>query len=306
MDPEQLTPEQAQAAWEEIAAETAAESSPVATPASHEQTQTKDETDPADAQAAEGGESKAPEAADKAVAQDDPLAALPQAVRDKLAQVDQLIELTNQLKRHVGSAEGRVAAMQRELDVAKNAAKTASEGPSSAQIAAASTSPEKWESLKSDFPEWAEATEAFVNAKLAGLAPQQTQGLTTEQVNELVTNRVAGVERLVEEAKIEGKHPDWRDTVKGDDFVKWFKAQSQELQQLAGSTSGRDVIKVLDEWTKAKAEPVAEIKTSRAEKLAAAVTTKPGAAPAAKSVEQMSPQELWNYEAKLRAKRTSA
>lgn len=237
----------------------------------------------------------------------DPFGSLPQAVKDKLALVDQLLDTTNQLKRHVGTAEGRVAAMQRELDVSKNAAKAASVAPSGGQIQAAQVSPEKWETLKQDFPEWAEATEALLNARIAGLTPQQAQGMTTEDVNTLVQQRTQEIEakalRAVEEARIEARHEDWQDVLGSKEFADWFLKQPPETQALANSTKSRDVINVLNDWKKAKATDVEAIKQGRTARLGAAVTAKPGAAAPTKTVDQMSPDELWNYEARLAEKR---
>lgn len=307
MGQEQLTEQQAQDAWDQMAqAREDSDSLPVETPAAEGNQEQLQPQETEQKQAEANVEAKPEETTAQAEAEPDLRKELAEA-RQKLAEVDQLKELVNQLKRHVGSAEGRVAAMQREMDVAKNAAKAVDQAPSAAQIADAKVSPEKWEALKADFPDWAEATEALLDARLAGLTPQQTQGLTTEQVNDLVANRVQEVEqraqRLIEEAKIDGKYENWRDDVKSTEFMNWFNAQDDSIKTLASSTKGRDVIHVLDLWNKAKAAPVEQVKESRAAKLAAAATTKPGGAPVSKSVDQMSPEELWNYEAKLAEKR---
>lgn len=255
------------------------------------------------------------EAADKTEAvaevEADPYEGLSPALKarlQKLESYEQQVQQIPQLIQHVKTADGRVAAMQRELDVSKNAAKAASTGPSAAQIAAASGSLEKWDSLKTDFPEWADATEQFVKASLAGFSPQQTQGLDPQQVEEMVEQRMqqvrAETQRTVEEAKVEGKHPTWREEIQTDGFVAWFAKQQPEVQALARSPVGRDAIRMLDLYEEAKAKPASAVRSERQAKLAAAVSTKPGSSNSAgKTVAEMSPEELWNYEAKLANKR---
>lgn len=311
-----LTEQEAQAAWDELANEREADTSPVETPASVETDATagnqefepqvqasQDEATPK----AEAPKEEAP--AEPAKQPEDPFANLPQAVKDRLNLVDQLVETMQQMKRHVSTAEGRVAAMQREMSEAKKAATAVDSAPTKAQIEAASASPEKWEAMKQDFPEWAEATEAMVSAKLAGLTPQQAQGLTPEQVQDLVQAKVEDARKealkAVEEAKVEGKYENWREDIQSQDFASWFNQQPAEVKALAESPKGRDAIRMLDLWHESKKAPVEEVQAQRSSKLAAAVTVKPGASPAAKTVDQMTPDELWNYEAKLRAKRAS-
>lgn len=312
-----LTEAEAQAAWDELANEREGSASPVDTPASKEPVAVSADTQEALAkpQAKAANETNAPAQPEPKTQEqqkaepEDPFANLPQAVKDKLALVDQLLETTQQLKRHVGSAEGRVAAMQREMAEAKKAAQAVDSAPSKAQIEAASASPEKWEAMKQDFPDWAEATEAMVSAKLAGLTPQQAQSMSSEDIDRLVQTKVEEARRdamkAIEEAKVEGKYENWKEDINSSDFQAWFAKQTPETRALADSPYGRDAIRILDLWTESKKAPVEEVQQQRANKLAAAASTKPGASPTTKAVDQMTPDELWNYEAKLRAKRSN-
>jgi hypothetical protein len=59
---------------------------------------------------------------------------------------------------------------------------------------------------------------------------------------------------------------------------------------------------MLDLYHQAKAKPAAEIKQERGARLAAAATTRPGQTPPPRTVDDMSPEELWNYEAAKREK----
>lgn len=237
----------------------------------------------------------------------DPFASLPEEVKAKLAEIDQIKETNTQLLHHVKTAEGRVAAMQREFEQARKAQQQVAptDAPSQQAIANAAANPEKWEQLKQDFPEWADAMEGYVSAKISAI--QVPQGLTPEQVSNYVNQKVAEskaeIGRQMEEAKIEGKYEDWRDLVKTSDFATWFAVQNPDVKQLANSPSARDAIKMLDLFHEAKAKPTEQIKQERGARLAAAAApTRGNVAPPPRSVDDMTPEELWNFEATKRAK----
>jgi hypothetical protein len=230
---------------------------------------------------------------------EDPLAGLSPTVRAKLAQIDDLAQANAQLLHHVKTTEGRVAAMQREAQQARQAA--TQDAPSQGAIVSAAKNPEKWEQLKQDFPEWAGAMEEYVASKLG---VPQAQGITPEQVQGYVQQQVAQTRaemgRLMEEARIEGKYENWRDTVNTTEFAQWFTVQSPDTQALANSAAARDAIKMLDLYEQAKTRSAGDIKQERGARLAAAATTRTGQTPPPKTLGDMSPAELWNYEAKKR------
>ena len=238
---------------------------------------------------------------------EDPLAGLSDVVRGKLAQIDELTHANAQLMQHVRSAEGRVAAMQREFQQARQAAVQVApqDAPSQGQMAAAAHNPERWEQLKGDFPEWASAMEEYVTSRLGAVRPQGAS-LTSEQVQGYVQQQVAQTKaemtRLVEEARIEGKYEDWRDTVNTPEFATWFSVQAPETRALADSARARDAIAMLDLYEKARVRPASEVRQERNQRLAAAATTRPGQTPPPKTLDDMSPEELWNHEARRRDK----
>jgi len=57
---------------------------------------------------------------------------------------------------------------------------------------------------------------------------------------------------------------------------------------------------MLDMFNNVRARPASEIKQERGARLAAAATTRPGQTPPPKTLDDLSPEELWNYEAKKR------
>lgn len=234
----------------------------------------------------------------------DPFASLPDAVREKLAQIDLLAESNAQLLQHVRSAEGRVAAMQRELQFAKAAQQSVQSAPTQTQISTASGNPEKWEQLREDFPEWASAMEEYVAAKLGSV--QQAQALDPRAVAEFVHQQVAQTKaemaRSLEEARIEGKYENWREMVNTTEFTQWFTVQPPEVRALADSAAARDAIRMLDLFQQTKTRSAADIRQERGARLAAAATTRPGQTPPPKTLDDMSIEELWNYEARKREK----
>lgn len=302
MDPDQLSPEEAQKVWNEEAARLeAGEQLPA-----FEAQGTAPEDLPQE-QLEDNQQAQAAEQPQKPEQGEDPLAGLPEAVRAKLAQIDQLAQANAQLLHHVRTAEGRVAAMQREFQQAKAAQQSVApqQAPSQGQIANAAKNPEKWEQLKQDFPEWAGAMEEYVAAKLGAVQPG-APGLTPEQVQQLVEQRVnatkAEMEAAIEEARIEGKYDDWKTTVNTPEFAQWFALQAPEVRLLAESSKARDAIRMLDMFHEAKRVSAKEIKQERGARLAAAATVRPGQTPPPRSMDDMSPEELWNYEAAKRDK----
>ena len=287
MEENQLSSEEAQNLWDEEASKLTADGDTSATELLATAPETPQDFEPEQAQV----EPEQPE---------DPLAGLSLAVRAKLAQIDDLAQANAQLLHHVKTTEGRVAAMQREAQQARQAAMQ--EAPTQTAIVSAAKNPEKWEQLKQDFPEWAGAMEEYVASKVGG--QQQQQVLTPEQVAGYVQQQVAQTRaemgRLMEEARIEGKYENWRDTVNTTEFAQWFTVQSPETRALADSSAARDAIKMLDLFNTSKSVSATDIKQERGARLAAAATTRTGQTPPPKTLGDMSPAELWNYEAKKR------
>ncbi len=294
MEENQLSPEEAQQLWDEEASKL-----------------------DADDQSANQSMATAPEdslledepivkEAESDVEPEDPLAGLSDVVRAKLAQIDELATANAQLLHHVKTAEGRVAAMQREFQQARVAQQQVApqEAPSQGQIVNAAKNPEKWEQLKEDFPEWAGAMEEYVASKLGSV--QSQQGLDPQQVAAFVQQQVdqtkAEMRQAIEEARVDGKYENWKDTVNTLEFTQWFTVQSPETRALANSDSARDAIRMLDLFHETKKRSASDIKQERGQRLAAAATTRPGQTPPPKTLDDMSPEELWNYEAAKREK----
>ena len=230
----------------------------------------------------------------------DPYEGLHPDVRARLERFDQMAASQQQLVNELKEAKGRIGALQSEFAKARQA--QPAEQPTQKQIAAAQVDPDKWAALKQDFPEWGEGITAYVEARLGQLGGA---GLTSEQIEQIVSQRTeatnAQLEKKFNEALVSVKHKDWRKDVNTPEFANWFQVQTPEVQALASSKDGFDAIDMLDRFHADKVKPVADVKQERQNKLAAAVTAKPGAAAkVTKTFDDMSLAEQWEYMARER------
>lgn len=302
-----LTEDQAQAEWDAMAAVRGTEAeSPAAVETQAADQEPKEVVEQTPEPQAQTPATPQPEQQEEAP---DPLASLPEALRERFKSLEAMAQKSVTLEHDLKSAVGRIGAMQREMDAARNAAAVAKAvgdaAPTQAQINAASNSPEKWEQMKADFPDWGEAMEAMVEHRLSGFQPGQ-RGMSPEQVQELLTQERTTLMKVVEEAKVEVRYPEWKQTINTSEFQQWYTAQDEATKTLADSPRGLDAVALIDKFEKSKAAPVAEIRNDRKERLQAAATTKPGQVTPPKSEDDMDPAELWNYLAKQRGKREAA
>jgi hypothetical protein len=206
--------------------------------------------------------------------------------------VDPVRQELEELKHLVKSTVGRVGALQSELQKIGSAAATrVADSPSEKQIAAASADPEKWSRMKEDFPDWAEAVEAFVSSRApaaSGADPKvvELEGSVktlSDQLRETALDAVALAE------------PDYETVLRSEGFGRWFKAKSPEDQQRLGSSMKASVvISTIRDYRKFEDSQKAK-QTSSAKKVAAAAMPSGVTPPLGKSPDDMSPQELWAY-----------
>lgn len=297
MSQDTLTPEQFDAEWDAQANAREAGTQPPEQAAADASTAepTKAPAAPAQAQAAR----EAP-----ASKEDDPYAGLSPALRQKLERIDALERDFTQTKSDFKAAQGRIGAMQRELDVAKQAtAQTQAQKPSEAQIAAAAKSPEKWEAMKADFPEWGEAIESMVESRLGAIKPQAAPTLDMSEIDRRVGEAVARERRERVEEYVEDRHPGWKRKVNAPEFGTWFDLQPPEIKNLAQSPNARDAVRLLDLFKEHNEAPAANVQQDRKQRLQQAATQKPGSVPPPKGEADMNEDELWDHMAKQRAQR---
>lgn len=232
----------------------------------------------------------------------------PPATPAMQARLEALERALQETDRRARTAEGRVSAVQSELDRARAQAQQAAQPqpPSAQDVLAASKNSEKWKALKQDWPEMAESVEAFVEESLrAQRASGSTQPVVDPQaMTAFVQQEVSKVRQEIASELVEDAHNGWQSTVKTPEFYTWFQSQPADVQALAASDKPRDAIRMLDLFSgRTKAGP-SNVASQRREVLRAAVGKRPSnqASPTTKSPEDMSEDELWEYEARRRNK----
>jgi len=267
--PVEMTAEQAQTAWNEVAAERA---DPLKAPVTAD-----------------------PELTPVAAATED--AAPKDPIQVRLEAQDALIKsLSDDLKK----ASGRVSKIQSELDSGRAAAKAVKDAPSVAQQAAAAIDPAKWTALKEEYPEWTDAMDSRISERLAAAQAQQEAAPKSVDVDAKFRER--------EMQRVTRKHKDFSDVIRSGDFVTWRKTQPAEVNALGASELAEDAIELVDLFKASKAAPADAdaLQAARAQRLKAAAGPAPRSTQAAKSGGELTPQEIWAQEAAERAKRKAA
>lgn len=216
-------------------------------------------------------------------------------------------ELRNGLK----VANGRVAALQRTLATSAAAATTAQGGaaPSKEAVAAAQGDTKKWDKIKADFPEWAEALDERIGAmEKPGGSSVDMATLRTELRDEMVRENIAR-----RDAAIEEEHPGWVGKMASPQFREWWNGQPDDYRvRTWNSHSELTIIRMLDKYdahvqqSAASAPapaPAAATRTSSAPavNLSAAVTKRGSAAIPASNGEELTGKAYWDYVASQEA-----
>ena len=236
-----------------------------------------------------------PEAAPEA----DPLEGVPAALKQTLEALQSKVSAIDTIGNEVKQWSGRVGAIQRELQLQRNAAeqaaKTVSEAPTKQQMAEAAQDDEAWSELKDEFPEWADALEKRTG-KLEKKFSEQIESLRQQQPQGV------DVDKLI--LKLETKlltfaHKDWKDVVASPAYKNWLATQPPEVQSKAlESTDALDCVEVLDAY-KSSTKNVVDIASQRSERLAASVSAPSGGRPVrSKSIDDMTPEEYREHVAK--------
>lgn len=207
---------------------------------------------------------------------------------------------------HIGGLNHQQKLMNETFAAARTAAAEVRDAPTHTQVKQAIADPAQWSALKEDFPEWSDATEKFLDTKLSGLKT----GADEATVNRLVQQGVADattritqqVESRIVDSSLNAVFPGWKNEVASEQFGLWLNAQAEDVKTLANSSDVGDAARMLSLFTESKKNnPTQQILNSRKQKLEAAVAAPRGSRPApVKSPDQMTAEELWNYEARRR------
>jgi hypothetical protein len=209
---------------------------------------------------------------------------LKQAFDDLTSKVQTLTATETRLKQ----AESRIGAITNELHTAKVEAQ---EAPSPGQIAAAAASDEKWEALKKDFPEWADAFDSRFDTKLGATVQELKTTLKAEMAKEIVPPKQDDLEvRLLSVMK-----PGWRKIIVTPEWSEWLHTQPPEKAAMIHSDKAEDAISLLTEFEKRpqqQAKTASEIAAERKQRLKTSELPQGGKATPPKSEQDMSPAEL--------------
>ena len=229
---------------------------------------------------------------------DDPWEGVNPKLKDAFVSMTEQVKELGTSNHRVKQLESRVGAITNELHAAKAAAVTEKVAPTEEQMAAATQSDEKWERLKGDFPEWADAIDGRLNAIKGGSEDVVALKAEIESIKTGLAGKASeGVtNRLIAEAVTSYAHPKWKNTIQSADYAAWLAIQKPEFITLAEtSTDFSDAISVLSAFEASKKKPqrtASEIAAARSDRLRASGLPEGGKSDAPKSESDMSEQEL--------------
>lgn len=212
-----------------------------------------------------------------------------QALMDKIAGLESMLgQVTQRLRNAEGHIGGLGSQLKQQQQLAAQVTARGGDAPSAGEIRAAQSSAKAMESLKRDYPEFAEAMEAALTEQMQALKasmPQQPQqAVVTPDDIQLMRSQM----------EVEIRHPGWQDRVQTPDFQGWLQRQQPEVQMLAASASPRDAIRLLDLHNEALKTATSQ-RTQRLSAAAAIPSGRSGSQTRSKAVEDMTPQEYWAY-----------
>ena len=182
---------------------------------------------------------------------EDPWTGVNPALRQTLESLQSRIGDIDTLHTRLKQAESRIGGAERRLYEARQQAELR---PTAEQVKKAEKDTEKWEALKEDFPEWAEAldnTRSELTAKtaeLAGRIPdvEKLKGRIDQDIE-------AKVDQVRKEMAIEAVraiHEDLDDIKISSQFKSWVYTQPKDVVEKLNSWKPADAIKVLNSYKK--------------------------------------------------------
>jgi hypothetical protein len=191
------------------------------------------------------------------------------AVLDRL---DKFEATSSKLAGHIGGLQRSQNEIHASLAAAKAATSAVDDAPTQAQVKDAVSNPKKWNSLKEEYPEWADATEEFLDSRIATL--KAPQAIDPEAIAKIVQEQVAGTTSAMSgeivKASLEAVFPGWED--ERPQIMAWAAKQSDEVKTWVNSPNIRDAAKLLKLYYQPKPAPAAPKDVStRQQRIEAAV-----------------------------------
>ena len=247
-----------------------------------------------------------PAAAEKAPVVADPI----KEISERLARIE---GSHNTLAGHIGGLKRSETEMRQLLAAANAATRKVDNSPSRAELQRAVADPAEWAVLKRQHPAWAAATEKGMDARIAARLAEQASPFDQAAIDRMVAQRVAGETAAVRSEMIDSHldaivgSGDWRREINSPAFDAWIQGQRPEVQALADSAKMTDAAKLLRlfEQTRANTRQADSLTQKRQQTLDSASSVPQRGTRSAKpvSVEDMTPEQLWHYEAQQREKR---
>ena len=223
----------------------------------------------------------------------DPWAGTAPALRKQL---QMLAEAQENIINRIKTTEGRVGSIQSEL--AKKAASETRRGgdaaPTQRQIDGASGDSSKWDELRDDFPEWAEALEEKLGDIDRRFAPKTDVESLQASIQKQIEDRINQERELI---IVKSRHPRFEQVVKSPEFNLWLDGKP-ELTDKRNSPYAADAIDVLDAWEAYRAAPkksAEDLKRERRQRLERSTAVGGVPQPPTKSVSDMTNEEYRQY-----------
>lgn len=244
---------------------------------------------PATTEAASPATTEAAPAAATEPQADDPLAGVPQVLRDEIAG---LRASNAQLQHQVRQAHGKLgelnALVRQSVQAAQHVRSAGGDAPSAGEIAAAQGSAKKFEKLREEYPDFSEAIDEFVSAKVG----QSVDAQQVDSLQQQLAQERAERELLARKTQVEIRHPGWEREIVTPAFGGWLERQLPEIRMLADSNEPAAAIRVLDLYKQERARAPSLNHDLHS---AAAIQGGRRSTPRQKPVEEMTAEEYWDY-----------
>lgn len=177
-----------------------------------------------------------------------PAVAAPAEAEDPMKVFQDRLDKYQQSYDKLAGTVGRIKQTNEELKAqlaaAQAATKKVDDAPSRSEIAEAAKDPEKWIALKSQYKDWAEATEEVIDARIARAGGDQSA--IDKRVADLVAGETAAVRTEMIDSHLDSiVDGDWRGVVATPEFSTWMEAQSDAVKSLGESSKVTDAAKML-------------------------------------------------------------
>lgn len=231
----------------------------------------------------------------------DPLAEL----QARFAELEKVAGRVRNIESTVGNINHTQKQLKEMIDAGKSAANQSNNSPSQNEIKQASVNTAKWDALKSDYPDWADATEELLSARMSNNFDAKA---FEEQIMERMKGETKAARQEIIHSALDAVFPDWKEDLNTTEFDSWMKEQPDNIKSLFESDKVGDAARMMRLYEKSKqSNPESEIVEQRKNKLAAATATPKGIS-TPKSTQKlyadMNADERWNYEKRQRAKRS--